>query len=359
MSSSREASFTRGRSAPRPRSRSSASIACQPSAVTASGARSASSASIRSRASCGRLAQAALPQVLGEARDRLLGVALVGAEDAGRAALDPADGVDARERLALRGQRAAGAVGQHEGALVERHVGQRHRPVADGAQDEAGLDRLDRAVDRAGAQRAVVAADELVAAHVDGLHAAVAADLDRRGQEAQLDPARRAGMRARPPDPANSRSSSTFLRAVKVPSSASHCDRDRVELDVGGVHVQGDAVEPAELAQLGAREGGLRGPAAAEHDDLLDPAGAQRLERVVGDVGARELVGVAREDADHVGGDVAVADHDGARARRGRTRGRGSRGGRCTRRRTRWPPSCPGRSSPGIPSDLSVCAPVA
>ena len=34
--------------------------------------------------------------------------------------------------------------------------------------------------------------------------------------------------------------------------------------------------------------------------------------------------------------DVAVPDHDRALAARGRTRGPGSRGGRCTRRRTRW-----------------------
>ena len=104
---------------------------------------------------------------------------------------------------------------------------------------------------------------------------------------------------------------------------------------------------PAQLAQLGAGERGLRGPAPAEHDDLLDPALAQRLERVVGDVGARELVGAEREHARHVGRDVAVADHHRARRPRGRTRGRGSRGGRCTRRRTRWRPGCRAGPRPG------------
>jgi hypothetical protein len=71
----------------------------------------------------------------------------------------------------------------------------------------------------------------------------------------------------------------------------------------------------AQLAQLRARERRLGRPAAAEHDDLLDAARAQRLQRVVRDVGALELGDAAREDARHVGGDVAVADHDGPRRR--------------------------------------------
>ena len=65
--------------------------------------------------------------------------------------------------------------------------------------------------------------------------------------------------------------------------------RHRVELDVVGVDPQVDAVEVPQLAQLGARERRLRGPAPAEHDDLLDAALAQRLERVVGDVRALQL----------------------------------------------------------------------
>ena len=56
-------------------------------------------------------------QVLGEAGDRLLGIALVGPEDAGRPALDPSDGVDAGSV-----EHAPVPVGQHEGALVERHA---------------------------------------------------------------------------------------------------------------------------------------------------------------------------------------------------------------------------------------------
>src|SRR6185295_19981889 len=76
-----------------------------------------------------------------------------------------------------------------------------------------------------------------------------------------------------------------------------------------------DALHPPELAQLGAREGGLGGPAAAEYDHLADAAVAQRREGVVGDVGALELRRAEHEDARDVRGDVAVADDDGALAR--------------------------------------------
>src|SRR4029079_2587304 len=69
-------------------------------------------------------------------------------------------------------------------------------------------------------------------------------------------------------------------------------------------------VEAAKLAQLGAREGRLRRAAPAEDDDLLDPALAEGLESVVGDVGARELVGAEREHPRDVRSDVPVADHD-------------------------------------------------
>ena len=49
-------------------------------------------------------------------------------------------------------------------------------------------------------------------------------------------------------------------------------------------------VELPELAHLGVGERGLGGPAAAEDDDLLDRALGERLDRVVGGVGALELL---------------------------------------------------------------------
>ena len=73
------------------------------------------------------------------------------------------------------------------------------------------------------------------------------------------------------------------------------------------------ARELAELAQLGVRERGLRGAAAAEHDHVLDLGGGERADGVVGGVGDRDLVGVEHEHPGDVDGDVAVADHDRAR----------------------------------------------
>src|SRR6185503_16473884 len=137
--------------------------------------------------------ESAAREVLDQTGHGLLGVALVRPEDPGRPALDPADGVDARKRRAVRRVHPAALVGQDEAALLERDAGERDGAVADGTQDEAARNRLDVVAGRAGAQRAVVGAGDLVAADVDGLDPAVAADLDRRAQEAQLDAALRAG----------------------------------------------------------------------------------------------------------------------------------------------------------------------
>ncbi len=46
-------------------------------------------------------------------------------------------------------------------------------------------------------------------------------------------------------------------------------------------------------------------------EHLLDTAVVQRLQRVVGDVGGGQHVGVGDQDAGHVERDVAVADHHG------------------------------------------------
>jgi hypothetical protein len=75
--------------------------------------------------------------------------------------------------------------------------------------------------------------------------------------------------------------------------------------------VEVDTRHAAQLAQLGARERGLRGAAPADHHDLLDRALAQCGERVVRDVGLRQLVGAERQDARDVGGHVPVPDHHG------------------------------------------------
>ena len=73
--------------------------------------------------------------------------------------------------------------------------------------------------------------------------------------------------------------------------------------------------ELAELEQLGVGEGGLRGSAAAEDDDLGHAAVGEHLERVVGGVGGRELRRREHEHAGDVERDVAVADHHRALGR--------------------------------------------
>ena len=267
--------------------------------------RSASSASICSRPGFGRRA-GARGQVLGQPGDRLLGVALVGAEDARGAALDPADRVDARNRLAVRRQDPAAVVRQDEAALVERHAGQRDRPVPDRTQHEAALDRLQLVGRGLRPKRPVVGAHDLVAADVDRLHPALAADLHRRAQEAQHDGAR--GVRLRLAGRELAQQLDVLARREGA-VLGEPLGGQRVELDFRRVHPQVHAVHPPELTQLGTRERGLRGPAPPEHDHLLDPALPQRVERVVGDVGARELVGAQGQHARDVGRDVAVADH--------------------------------------------------
>ena len=71
-----------------------------------------------------------------------------------------------------------------------------------------------------------------------------------------------------------------------------------------------DAIsEFRQLAQLLGGERGLQRPAAAEDVHSPDGAGGQRLEGMLGDVGARELVDRFGEYARHVERHIAVADH--------------------------------------------------
>ena len=163
-----------------------------------------------------------------------------------------------------------------------------------------------------GAQRALVVALDLVAADLDRLDAVGALDGHRRAQEAQRDPL--PGVRRRLAVGELAQQRDVLARGERAlllePLSG-----NRVELHLVASDDDVDPVEAAEVAQLGAGEGRLRRAAAAEHDDLLDLALAQRLERVVGDVGALELGDRQREDAGDVGGDVAVADDHRAPAR--------------------------------------------
>ncbi len=86
----------------------------------------------------------------------------------------------------------------------------------------------------------------------------------------------------------------------------------RIEFEVGVVDDDVHPGEVAECEELRIAVRGLRRAASAEQDDLADVALPQRLQSVVGDVGARQFVDVHGEDPRDIEGDVAVADDDGA-----------------------------------------------
>ena len=78
------------------------------------------------------------------------------------------------------------------------------------------------------------------------------------------------------------------------------------------LHQQIDPGKILEAQQLGRCERGLRWPTASDDHDLAHLALRELLERVLGDVGAREGVGARHEHARDVEGDVSVAEDDGA-----------------------------------------------
>ncbi len=85
--------------------------------------------------------------------------------------------------------------------------------------------------------------------------------------------------------------------------------RQGIELDLLGRGGHVGAGQLAELADLGVGEGSLRRAPPAEEIHLAHAALAERGERVVADVGRRQLLGGPAEDAHHVDRDVAHAHH--------------------------------------------------
>ena len=78
---------------------------------------------------------------------------------------------------------------------------------------------------------------------------------------------------------------------------------------VGRIHDDVDTLEFAEFAQFQGGERALQRPAPTDDDHLGHTALVQSVQGVVGDVGLGQHVGVGHQDAGHVDGDVAVADH--------------------------------------------------
>ena len=246
-----------------------------------------------------RVQQPAGGEVLEQPVDGVVGVLLVGADDAARAPLGPADDV-------LAAPHAPVHVGDQAAAIVERDAVERRAAVADRAKH--GLrGKLEALVGRARAQRAVGARLERVAREHDRLDAALAADLDRREQEAQHDTAAMPGRRAR--------GVAAHDLDVAPRGGVGRRVLDAVgERELGRVDDHVSVRQLAELEQLGIGEGRLLGAAAADHDDLAHARVLERVEGVVGDVGDRQLVVGEGEHARDVERHVAGADHDRALA---------------------------------------------
>ena len=193
-------------------------------------------------------------------------------------------------------------VADQPASLVERDPGDRLPGVADRAEHELRRDLLERPGAARG-QRTVVARDDLVVLDLHGADVAVgvAEQLDRGGEEAEADGDRLAGLRPRGvvlDDLDVAPAGLVGLLSATADSSSSSAADD---LDVA-------ALELAHLEQLGVRERGLERAAASEDRDLLDPARAQHLDRVVGGIGDLELGRRQREHPRDVDRDVARAD---------------------------------------------------
>ena len=278
-----------------PRARSAVSIAAQPSKVTTSTPRSASSATTPSPPLASRVAE-----VLEQRGDRRGGVLLVGADDPGGTALDPARDVEAGHRGAVGVDDAAVDVGDDVAAVVERHALETDPAVADRADHELGADLVGlagavrRRSRRPSCARRRRCSTRSRAAHLDGARVEVQVDVAVRAVEHVLRPAL-----------------DDLDVARHDPVALDERGADRLELEVVRVLEHDvDTVELGELLELLRRPGRLRGPATTEHVDVVDRRAAQRVEHVLRHVGGLQPLERRGEHAGDVDSDVADADDD-------------------------------------------------
>lgn len=124
-----------------------------------------------------------------------------------------------------------------------------------------------------------------------------------------MNPARRAGRSAAGKRPQDLH---VLLRLRIVPELLLAAG---VELELPRVDHQVDPAQVGELLELRGRPLGLHRPAADDEMDVADEARPQARQRVVGDVGRRQVFRVPAQDPRHVDGDVAGADDRRDRAR--------------------------------------------
>ncbi len=260
-------------------------------------------------------------EVVEEGLDRLVGAGLVRADEAGRAALDPAGDVDA-------GLDPAALVRHGRGVLVEGQAGDGAGAVADGTRDEAGLQGL-RGV--GGRWRVTVPSSSVrssVAATLQGSYGGVAREPHRAGPGT----AGRCGGGPRRGAGGGFREQPGLRRWHRAPgrrASLSAC-----------VHVH--VLQGGQRGEFGHGESrgawaGPRRPSRTTSRDLLARSAASTPGRRCRGTG--QGVGVGGEDAGDVERRCRCRRPRRARCPAGGRRVRG-RGGRCTRRRSPWRRRC-------------------
>src|SRR5215207_9128765 len=159
--------------------------------------------------------------------DRLLRVTLVGPDDPGGTALNPADRV-----LAAPLEHSPALVRDHAATLVEGHSRDASAAVADRAEHEPAVELLSQ-LGRARPHHPDVVLDQLVVHDADALDALAAEDLHRRHEESQHDPAALAERLARG---VATEDVHVLLRGGVRRLALDECLRERVQLGVAGVY---------------------------------------------------------------------------------------------------------------------------
>ena len=228
--------------------------------------------------------------VLEQAPDGVRRVFLVRADDSGRPALDPAGAIGA-----LGSGDAAAVVRDRAAPLVERNVRDADAAVPDAAEDEAGLERL--VLVRRHRDEPAVAFFHLVTDELHRFHLRFAVDRDGRMEEQEAND-ERLPARFTCGELAQDVHVASDMRVALVGAF----DVRRFDADVG-------RGELTHLLQLLCRPRCLRRSAPADDHDLAYRRRADRVDRRIGRVGRRELLGSQRQHARDVERDVTVADH--------------------------------------------------
>lgn len=199
-------------------------------------------------------------------------------------------------------------IGDDRRLRIERQPGERQRAVAHRAHHQARR-QSPALAGPLGAQPPGRSHQSIALEAHPGDTAVHTFDLERRNPEAQVNPARRAGRSAvgkRPQD------LHVLLRLGIVPQLLLAAG---IELELPRVDHQVHPAQVGELLELRGRPLGLHRAAADDEMDVADATRPQARQRVVGDVGRRQILRVPAENPRHVDGDVAGADdrRDGAR----------------------------------------------